>query len=171
MNPWSQSWRRKGRPVVKVDRRIRWHYTTRGLLYFAFALVHDSRGIEIVNFTVSLALFSRHADGISRYSVPPSAGPLLPLRKAQQTTCQNPQLLTQHHSLCSKTRLHVNSINTSPWLRKDLKEDQSAAEWVCFQRFSEWRRVDRKAWRVGVNRGFDGDWCLEFSDDRSMFVN
>ena len=26
------------------------------LLYFAFALVHDSRGIEIVNFTTSLAL-------------------------------------------------------------------------------------------------------------------
>ena len=26
------------------------------LLYFAFALVHDSRGIEIANFTISLAL-------------------------------------------------------------------------------------------------------------------
>jgi len=26
------------------------------LLYFAFALVHDSRGIEIVNFTISLEL-------------------------------------------------------------------------------------------------------------------
>jgi len=26
------------------------------LLYFAFALVHDSRGIEIVNFTISLPL-------------------------------------------------------------------------------------------------------------------
>ena len=25
------------------------------LLYFAFVLVHDSRGIEIVNFTISLA--------------------------------------------------------------------------------------------------------------------
>ena len=41
-------------PVVKVDRRISWHYTI--LLYFAFALEHDSRGIEIVNFTISLAL-------------------------------------------------------------------------------------------------------------------
>ena len=39
--------------VVKVDRRIRWHTL---LLYFAFALVHDSRGIEIVNLTISLAL-------------------------------------------------------------------------------------------------------------------
>ena len=28
------------------------------LLYFAFALMHDSRGIEIVNFTISLALSS-----------------------------------------------------------------------------------------------------------------
>ena len=47
-----------GVPVVKVDRRIRWHYTTKSMcgLYFAFALVHDSRGIEIVNFTISLAL-------------------------------------------------------------------------------------------------------------------
>ena len=42
--------------MVKVDRRIRWHYTTGLLLYFAFALVHDSRVIEIVNFTISLAL-------------------------------------------------------------------------------------------------------------------
>jgi len=49
------------------------------LLYFAFALVHDSRGIEIVNFTNFARTISRHADGISRYSVPPSAGPLLPL--------------------------------------------------------------------------------------------
>ena len=30
--------------------------TLLGLLYFAFALVHVSRGIEIVNFTISLAL-------------------------------------------------------------------------------------------------------------------
>jgi len=40
--------------VVKVDRRIRCGTTL--LLYFAFALVPDSRGIEIVNFTISLAL-------------------------------------------------------------------------------------------------------------------
>jgi len=37
-----------------------------------------ARGIEIVNFTTPRTI-SRHADGISRYSVPPSAGPLLPL--------------------------------------------------------------------------------------------
>jgi len=34
--------------VVKVDTTL--------LLYFAFALVHDSRGIEIVNFTTAAAL-------------------------------------------------------------------------------------------------------------------
>jgi len=47
-----------GVPVVKVDRRIRWHYTTKSMcgLYFAFALVHDSRGIEIVNFTTAAPL-------------------------------------------------------------------------------------------------------------------
>jgi len=39
---------------VKVDRRIRWHYTT--TIYFAFALVHDSRGIETVDFTTAAAL-------------------------------------------------------------------------------------------------------------------
>ena len=47
------------------------------LLYFAFALVHDSRGIEIVNFTISLALSAGTL--MVSYSVPPSAGPLLPL--------------------------------------------------------------------------------------------
>ena len=53
--------------MVKVDRRIRWHYTT-FILYFAFALVHDSQGIEIVNFTISLAL------GLSAGTLMASAG-------------------------------------------------------------------------------------------------
>ena len=39
--------------VVKVDRRIRWHYTTTIL---RLRMVHDSRGIKIVNFTISFAL-------------------------------------------------------------------------------------------------------------------
>jgi len=73
--------------VVKVDRRIRWHYTTT-ILHLRIG----ARGIEIVNFTTAVPrspipddssryarTISRHADGISRYSVPPSAGPLLPL--------------------------------------------------------------------------------------------
>ena len=37
--------------MVKVDRRIRWHYTTTIL-----RLRIGARGIEIVNFTISLAL-------------------------------------------------------------------------------------------------------------------
>ena len=43
-------------------RQVQWQKWTEGscgttlLLYVAFALVHDSRGIEIVNFTISLAL-------------------------------------------------------------------------------------------------------------------
>ena len=73
--------------VVKVDRRIWWHYTTT-ILHLRIG----ARGIEIVNFTTAAPrspipddssryarTISRHADGISRYSVPPSAGPLLPL--------------------------------------------------------------------------------------------
>jgi len=47
------------------------------------------------------------------------------------------------------------------WLRRDLKEDQSAAERVRFRMFSAWRRVDQNARRVVENQGFDGDWRLE----------
>jgi len=36
------------------------------------------------------------------------------------------------------------------WLRKDLKEDQSRAEWVRFQRISAWQTEDPKARRVEV---------------------
>jgi len=43
------------------------------------------------------------------------------------------------------------------WLHKDLKEDQSRAEWVRFQRFSAWRTEDLKARRVEVNQGLDLD--------------
>ena len=44
-----------------------------------------------------------------------------------------------------------------------LEGRQSAAEWVRFQMFSAWWRVDRNAWRVVENHGFDGrlapgDW-------------
>ena len=42
--------------------------------------MHDSRGVEIVNFTISFALSTGTLmASINRYSVPPSAGPLLPL--------------------------------------------------------------------------------------------
>ena len=49
------------------------------LLYFAFALVRDLRAYRNCKFHNGCRPISRHADGISRYSVPPSAGPLLPL--------------------------------------------------------------------------------------------
>ena len=59
--------------VVKVDRRIRWHYTTTILHW---CTIHEVSNCKFHNFARTI---SRHADGISRYSVPPSAGPLLPL--------------------------------------------------------------------------------------------
>jgi len=65
--------------VVKVDRRIRWHYTTTILRLRIGARLTRYRNCKSHNFARTI---SRHADGISRYSVPPSAGgPLLPLRK------------------------------------------------------------------------------------------
>jgi len=66
--------------VVKVDRRIRWHYTTTILRFRIGAWLTRYRNCKFHNFACTV---SRHADGISRYSVPycvpPSAGPLLPL--------------------------------------------------------------------------------------------
>ena len=62
--------------VVKVDRRIRWHYTTTILRFRIGARLTRYRNCKFHNFARTI---SRHADGISRYSVPPSAGPLLPL--------------------------------------------------------------------------------------------
>jgi len=53
-------------------------------------------------------------------------------------------------------------INLWYWLRRDLKEDLSRAEWVRFQRFSARRTVDLKAQSVGVNQGVD----LDFKDLR-----
>jgi len=62
--------------VVKVDRRIRWHYTTTILRFRIGARLTGYRNCKFHNFARTI---SRHADGIRRYSVPPSAGPLLPL--------------------------------------------------------------------------------------------
>ena len=58
------------RAVVKVDRRIRWHYTTTILLLRIGARLTRYRNCKFHNFACTI---SRHAD------VPPSAGPLLPL--------------------------------------------------------------------------------------------
>ena len=64
--------------MVKVDRRIRWHYTrpTTILRLRIGARLTRYRNCKFHNFARTI---SRYADGISRYSVPPSAGPLLPL--------------------------------------------------------------------------------------------
>ena len=68
--------------VVKVDRRISWHYTTRPtiLRLRIGARLTSYRNCKFHNFARTI---SRHADGISRYSVPPSAGPLLPLEEGE----------------------------------------------------------------------------------------
>ena len=63
-------------PVVKVDRRIRWHYTPTILRLRIGARLTRYRNCKFHNFARTI---SRHADGISRYTVPPSAGQLLPL--------------------------------------------------------------------------------------------
>ena len=59
--------------------------------------MHDSRGIEIVNFTISLALSAGTlmASGSSRYSVPPSAGLLLPLATQRIRRCAIARCMTQ----------------------------------------------------------------------------
>ena len=62
--------------VVKVDRRIRWHYTTTILRLRIGARLTRYQNCKFHNGCPAI---SRHADGISRYSVPPSAGSLLPL--------------------------------------------------------------------------------------------
>jgi len=64
------------RAVIKVDRRIRWHYTTTILRLRIGARLTTYQNCKFHNFARTI---SRHADGISRYSIPPSAGPLLPL--------------------------------------------------------------------------------------------
>ena len=52
--------------MVKVDRRIRWHYTTTILCLRFGAQLTRYRNCKFHNFTRTI---SRHADGISRYSV------------------------------------------------------------------------------------------------------
>ena len=59
-----------------MDRKIRWRYTTTILRLRIGARLTRYRNCKFHNFARTI---SRHADGICRYSVPPSAGPLLPL--------------------------------------------------------------------------------------------
>ena len=46
-------------------------------------------------------------------------------------------------------------------MRRDLKEDQSRAEWVHFQMFTARQTVDLKARRVEVDQGLNLDLRLE----------
>ena len=73
------SWLYQFRLVVKVDRRIRWHYTTTILRLRIGARLTRYRNCKFHNFARTISRHADTADGISRYSVPPSAGPHLPL--------------------------------------------------------------------------------------------
>ena len=84
------------------------------------------------------------------------------------TACQRRLELSETEETKLKYCFLEVRINLWYWLRRDLKEDLSRAEWVRFQRFSARRTVDLKARRVSVSRfGFASG---EFSDNRSMFV-
>ena len=109
------------RAVVKVDRRIRWHYTTTILRLRIGARLTRYRNCKFHNFSRTI---SRHADGISRYSVPPRAGPLLPLvSRCQRTqTCYTNEIISKyqtktHYSVTFCTELpaedkkHVNGLD------------------------------------------------------------
>ena len=60
----------------KSGPKDQWHYTTTILRLRIGAPLMRYRNCKFHNFARTI---SRHADGISRYSLPPSAGPLLPL--------------------------------------------------------------------------------------------
>ena len=78
--------------VVKVDRRISWHYTTTILRLRIGARLTRYRNCKFHN---GCRTISRHADGISRYSVPPSAGPLLPLRGGSHIPPEKAQIFRE----------------------------------------------------------------------------
>ena len=113
-------------PVVKVDWRIRWHYTTTTILRLRIgARLTRYRNCKFHN---GCRTISRHADGINRYSVPPSAGPLLPLTSAQnflQAGCP---------SCCptnSVKALKAFEMLMHPYLTKILKESYSMVHQMC----------------------------------------
>jgi len=86
--------------VVKVDRRIRWHYTTTIIRLRICARLTRYRNCKLHN---GCRTISRLADGISRYSVPPSAGPLLLLRKYE---LNSPSLNLRRYWPPSTTSFH-----------------------------------------------------------------
>jgi len=95
--------------VVKVDRRIRWHYTTTILRLHIGARLTGYRNCKFHNFARTI---SRHADGISRYSVPPSAGPLLPLhfcRSSQPRRLASPAIAIRSKNCTASAAVAVDS--------------------------------------------------------------
>jgi len=101
--------------VVKVDRRIRWHYTTTILRLRIGAGLTKYRNYKFHNGCCTI---SRHADGISRYSVPPSAGPLLSLAQFNIFFYSLSALSVMSHNSCHRTDRHFTSSNrkTAGWL-------------------------------------------------------
>ena len=105
--------------VVKVDRRIRWHYTTTVLRLRIGARLTRYRNCKFHN---GCRTISRHAEryGISRYSVPPSAGPLLPLvngsgRVKTQNNCYHDPVPYLLHFLSTPVLgLPYNALRDSP---------------------------------------------------------
>ena len=104
--------------MVKVDRRIRWHYTTTLLRLCIGAWLTRYRNCKFHN---GCRTISRRADGISRYSVPPSAGPLLPLNMPKNTAYT--YLSTKFSTVASKiTRAwHFRVKTVAGFHRSDIR--------------------------------------------------
>jgi len=104
--------------VVKVDQRIRWHYTTTILRLRIGARLTRYRDCKFHNFARTI---SRHVDGISRYSVPPSAGPLLPLVSAVDAT-----LLS---FAAERRRRSSRSISPALWVHSSSERSETGEWW------------------------------------------
>ena len=101
--------------VVKVDRRIRWHYTTTILRLRIGARLTRYRNCKFHN---GCRTISQHADGISRYSVPLSAGPLLPLGYLYLFTFLHTQ--TSQSAAADFVPLHWPCICTGNWTHEPI---------------------------------------------------
>ena len=74
--------------MVKVDRRIRWHYTTTILRLRIGARLTRYRHCKFHYFARTI---SRHAGGISRYSVPPSSRPTFTPAERPRVSARGPK--------------------------------------------------------------------------------
>ena len=93
----------RAQALVKVDRRIRWHYTTTILRLRIGARLTRYRNCKFHNFARTI---NRHADGISRYSVPPSAG-LRPTFTPERRTGKVRRPETDVLPLCHATNMSI----------------------------------------------------------------